>query len=568
MGASISSDGTYVWDIGSDASVNQYDATNGQFIKTIITESPNTTVSSDGSNVWVSNFVTGDVYKYNIASDTSDSFATVGRSTFGVSSDGHSAWVASPDGSLCQINPSSYTETYIPLEPGLFCVSSDGSHVWVGGSNYPDNYLYKVNATTGDFDASFNLGSYIPYSISSDRKNVWIVDNGINEILQFNIATDTSYSIPIQEMANVINSDGTFVWVGCQTGISPFSTIIKIDAATGQPIGSPIPIPSPNDTNNPSGISSDGTFVWVGFGNSTIYQYQIYPDADTPDGNRVTHTKGPQGTVSLYTPKIQVIPGTPTMPSPPHVYQLLKKGRVVSTTYSYDFATHVFTFKNVDLSKPGTHEYVWYDATAQKTLYRFTIQIGNPICFGKGTDILCVHPLTGKTVYKKIEHLKEGDLVKTYKRGTKRIAEIIQGEFINNPGVWHHCMYKMAKRPGMTGDLMVTGGHSILMDKTKMPAHVIKKQMGLLGGNISVEDKYMWLASECPLFERIVDNETYTYYHIALEHDKDPTKKYGIWANGVLTETASEKQIRNDPLLPIGNRQRQRQNKKMGISYR
>jgi hypothetical protein len=118
----------------------------------------------------------------------------------------------------------------------------------------------------------------------------------------------------------------------------------------------------------------------------------------------------------------------------------------------------------VDLTKPGTHEYVWYDATAQKTLYRFTIQNGNPICFGKGTDILCVHPLTGKTVYKKIEHLKEGDLVKTYKRGTKRIAEIIQGEFINNPGVWHHCMYKMAKRPGMTGDLMVTGGHSILVD--------------------------------------------------------------------------------------------------------
>jgi hypothetical protein len=367
-----------------------------------------------------------------------------------------------------------------PISTDLEYVSSDGTNVWAANNNI----VYKINVASFSFDFSFNTG-YSINSISSDGINVWTSSGNYNNVSRFNIATGTTDSINLNLVTSVINSDGTYVWVGCGPYETfEYSSIVKLNAQTGQPVGSPIFING--NTIQPTGISSDGTFVWVGFGTSSVFQYQIFPDAPTADGNSVTYKKGKKGTVSLYTPKIQVIPGTPTMPSPPHSYQLLKNGRVVSTTYSFDFATHIFTFKDVDMLEPGTYEFVWYDATAKKTLYRFTIHNGNPICFGKGTDILCIHPDTGKPVYKKIETLKEGDLVKTYKRGIKRITEIIEGEFINNPNVWHNCMYKMSKRPGMTNDLWVTGGHSILIDKLKIPTNIVKKQLKILGSNIIV----------------------------------------------------------------------------------
>jgi hypothetical protein len=171
-----------------------------------------------------------------------------------------------------------------------------------------------------------------------------------------------------------------------------------------------------------------------------------------------------------------------------------------------------------------------------------------PVCFGKGTDILCVDPPSGKVFYKKIEDIKEGDWIKTYKRGAKRVEEKIEGSLENNPSVWHQCMYRMRKRVGMTNDLWVTGGHSILVDS--LPAYIKKRQIRMLGGNMRIEEKYMWLASECGLFERIENKKRYTYYHISLENKDEPNRKYGIWANGILTETASEREIRKNALIP------------------
>jgi hypothetical protein len=174
-----------------------------------------------------------------------------------------------------------------------------------------------------------------------------------------------------------------------------------------------------------------------------------------------------------------------------------------------------------------------------------------PICFGKGTDILCVHPITKKPMYCKIEDLKPGDLVKTYKHGAKRIERIAKGNLKNNVDVWYECMYRMKKREGMTEDLWVTGGHSVLVDK--LPSYIKKKEMGILGVSMRIEDKYMWLASECGLFEKIEDEKVYSYYHMSLEGENE-YKKYGIWGNGVLTETASKMEIERNVLKPINKK--------------
>jgi methionyl-tRNA synthetase len=42
------------------------------------------------------------------------------------------------------------------------------------------------------------------------------------------------------------------------------------------------------------------------------------------------------------------------------------------------------------------------------------------------------------------------------------------------------------------------------------------------------------------IFEKLKDNKQYNYYHFVLENNDDDEERYGIWANGALTETPSK----------------------------
>ena len=43
----------------------------------------------------------------------------------------------------------------------------------------------------------------------------------------------------------------------------------------------------------------------------------------------------------------------------------------------------------------------------------------------------------------------------------------------------------------------------------------------------------------------------FTYYHLTVESDGDENKRYGIWANGILSETPSKKQFLNHKYLDL-----------------
>ena len=64
------------------------------------------------------------------------------------------------------------------------------------------------------------------------------------------------------------------------------------------------------------------------------------------------------------------------------------------------------------------------------------------------------------------------------------------------------------------------------------------------GTPLKIDDKYLLLAAMDDRFQRIEDKELYTYYHIVLENDGDDDQRYGIWANGLLTETISVNQYK------------------------
>jgi hypothetical protein len=163
-----------------------------------------------------------------------------------------------------------------------------------------------------------------------------------------------------------------------------------------------------------------------------------------------------------------------------------------------------------------------------------------PICFNSGTLILCYGPI--EDIWKPVESLKKGDLVKTYLYGYRRIDTIISSEIENNCYGLFECMYRLPKTKDMTEDLIVTGGHSIMEDE--LPQEVLEmyemNNWFNRGKDSMIDGKYMVLACLSDKFEKVMTKKKFQIYHFALENDGDKNKRYLVWANHVLTETPSK----------------------------
>jgi hypothetical protein len=159
-------------------------------------------------------------------------------------------------------------------------------------------------------------------------------------------------------------------------------------------------------------------------------------------------------------------------------------------------------------------------------------------CFNEGTKILCFK--NKKDRYVPIEQLQSGDFVKTYKYGYRKIDLIGKNYLWNNPTNFSHCMYKMAKTDtnGLLEDLIVTGGHSILVDD--LGQYKECNQRLFHGTTPKIEDKYLLLAAASNEFVQLTEPKKYTYYHFIVENNDDDNEQFGVWANGVLTETPSK----------------------------
>jgi len=160
------------------------------------------------------------------------------------------------------------------------------------------------------------------------------------------------------------------------------------------------------------------------------------------------------------------------------------------------------------------------------------------LCFNEGTKILCLNKDLEEE-YIAIENLKKGDFVKSYKHGFRRIEMIGKNEMRNNPEKWGECMYKMEKNEEkeVFEELIVTGGHSILVDDLGEHKQMNDSRFGITP---KIDDKYLLLSSVSTDFVKMDNYEKYTYYHFILENNGNDEERYGVWANGVLTETPSK----------------------------
>jgi len=175
----------------------------------------------------------------------------------------------------------------------------------------------------------------------------------------------------------------------------------------------------------------------------------------------------------------------------------------------------------------------------------------NPYCFNKGTYILCLSPQFND-IWVRVENLTQNTLVKTYKHGYRKIKHMITGSFKNDVNKFGSYMCKMTLKEPTTlfSELIVTSYHGVLVDS--LSEFEQEKLKPILGDKNMVDDKFILVAGVSSDFDIVEGEDVYTYYNFVLENDNDIDARYGVWANGVLTETPSE-QIHLDRLKKIEN---------------
>jgi len=158
----------------------------------------------------------------------------------------------------------------------------------------------------------------------------------------------------------------------------------------------------------------------------------------------------------------------------------------------------------------------------------------NILCFLENTKIFT------NRGYIPIEKIKIGDFIKTLNNDMVPVYGIANKNIFHEASPVHiKDQLYILKGKHNYEDLIITGTHSLLVNN--FPSEEIKEQTQDLLGRIYLTDN-MYRLPAClnPLFNVYPVSGNYRVYHVALENE-DYYGNYGIWANGVLTESCSKR---------------------------
>jgi hypothetical protein len=214
------------------------------------------------------------------------------------------------------------------------------------------------------------------------------------------------------------------------------------------------------------------------------------------------------------------------------------------STVTFDISINPIIFSTVNTSgfTLGMNGlYVYYGTTPLNIIP----MVINATCFLEGTKILTLDIRRNKTRYIPIEKLKPGMRVKTLSSGFVPIKHI--GYYIlYNPGLFtcvkdQLFIYKKSVYPELFEDLVLTGTHSILVEKITDTQR--KDIIHTLGGICITENRYRLPSYNDTHAVRYEHEGKFRIWNLALENESYHGN-YGIYANGLLVETTSCRYIK------------------------
>lgn len=436
----------------------------------------------------------GTIYKMNNTLLDNINWSGIGYSSYGFFTfDGNYLYLPNiGTGSIFQINlDGSVNTSYLAGDMG------------VGGCIINNGYLYVTNN-----DRTNDAGNYIITRISISP-----------------VVKNQSWAIILTRRSRAIVTDGTYLYVSCY-GNGSNSVVSRIL------------ISNPNTVINNwiTGISYlQGLAILDGY---------LYIAADSLSGIYKVSLTNP----SSYTQWA-------TLPSP--VY-----GLAIYDSYIYASSPSNYNIYKVSLTNPtsqsifktnsnGLNGIAYYNnylyAFNGRTQYiaRYYLPPTPPIippppCFKKDTKIL-----TDKG-YIPVQYLRKGDLVKTLRNDYKAIhmigKKLLTHDASQERNKEQLFVYRRDQYPEILEDLVLTGCHSILVDRFSSDQQ--REKTLKTNGDIYITDnKYRLPAcvdEKAVIFEASGD---YLIYHIALENE-DYYMNYGIYANGILVETCSKRYLK------------------------
>ena len=167
------------------------------------------------------------------------------------------------------------------------------------------------------------------------------------------------------------------------------------------------------------------------------------------------------------------------------------------------------------------------------------------LCFNEGTQITCMDETTKEDIQIPIQEIQPGQYVKTYKHGYIQAKHISYRMFENpdDDGVVLDRLYicEQHEYPELTEPLILTGCHSLLVDDiTDVQRGMMTEQLGQI---YVTDDKYRLLSMYDTKSRPYTTKGEFKLWHICLDH-YDPEMNYGIYANGLLVESCSERNIK------------------------